>query len=48
MGRRPAEDPRDQTITLRVTQGEREQLDTDRGGMSMSDYLRSRLLNRRR
>jgi hypothetical protein len=48
MARPVAEDPKSETVTVRLTKGEREQLDRDRGALSLTDYIRQRVLKGQR
>jgi hypothetical protein len=45
MPRRPVEDtPRDEYVVMRLTKGEKLRLDSRRGALSRSEYLRQRAL----
>lgn len=47
MARPPSDNPRSVIVTIRVTESERERLDRDRGMLSLTDFIRSRLFGRK-
>lgn len=46
MAKPPSDDPRNITISFRVTSGERAEIDRNRSGTSLSDWVRRKVLGR--
>ena len=48
MAKPPSDDPRVNTVSMRLTNGEVSEMDEARGGMSRSDWLRSKVFGKRK